>query len=269
MFGVLLCTVVFYKKGLIIFWLESVPPGQNLEAKVLKDSLAVHGLLGEEAGSGDHGEAAVVQLLVLHLEEALGVLGHEVEGVETEVAGDVVGLELSGLVDGVVHGVLPALLEAECLGGTDGGDEEGPEEGRDLGDVGDGRSGDLGVEEEAGSLHLLADEEADGGEHRDAAVGELGLAVPVHEGVVGTVSKAQGVEVDIGGEAAGELTNVDGVEGGGGLGGLGGGEGGGRSDESEGGKKELHCCWLVDESRARLEWTRGEGDVRVVAFVKL
>ena len=183
---------------------KSVPPGQNLEAKVLKDSLAVHGLLGEEAGGGDHGEAAVVQLLVLHLEEALGVLGHEVEGVETEVAGDVVGLELSGLVDGVVHGVLPALLEAEGLGGTDGGDEEGPEEGRDLGDVGDGRSGDLGVEEEAGSLHLLADEEADGGEHGDAAVGELGLTVLLDGSEISVGCEPGWVKVANGGERARE-----------------------------------------------------------------
>mmetsp|Transcript_33315 Transcript_33315/g.98262 ORF Transcript_33315/g.98262 Transcript_33315/m.98262 type:complete len:221 (+) Transcript_33315:199-861(+) len=213
-----------------------------LEPKVLKDALAVNGLLGEESSGGNHGKAAVVELLVLHLEEIIGVLGHEAEGVETEVAGDVVGLELTRLVDGGVDGVHPALLEAECLGGTDDGDEQGPEEGRDLSDVGDGRSGDLRVEEEAGSLHLLADDEADGGEHCNSAVSELGLAVSVHEGIVGTLGKAQGIKVHIGGETAGKLADVDGIEGGGGLGGLSRSEGSGRSDESEGGKKELHCC---------------------------
>ena len=214
---------------------------QSLESEVLQDTLPVNGFLCQETCSSNHSQAAIVQLLVLHLEEALSVLGHEVEGVETEVAGDVVGLELSRLVDGVVGGILPTLLEAECLGGTDGGHEQGPEDRRHLGDVGDGRAGDLRVEEEGRALHLLTDEETDGGKHGDTAVGQFSLAVAVHGSIVGTLSEAEGVKVDIGSETAGELADIDGVEGSGGLGGLGRSKGGGGSDESEGGKKELHC----------------------------
>lgn len=214
---------------------------ESLESEVLEDALAVNGFLCQEPSSSDHGQAAVVQLLVLHLEEALSVLGHEVEGVETEVAGDVVGLELSRLVDGVVGGILPTLLEAECLGGADGGHEQGPEDRRDLGDVGDGGAGDLRVEEEGRALHLLADEETDRGEHGDAAVGQFRLAVAVHGCIVGALSEAEGVKEDIGSETARKLADIDGVEGSGGLGGLGRSKGGGGSDESERGKKELHC----------------------------
>ena len=94
---------------------------------MLEDALAVNGLLGEESGSGEHGKAAVLELLGLHLEELLGVLGHEAEGVEAEVTRGVVGEELSGGVDGGVRGVDPALLGAELLGGADGGDEGDPE----------------------------------------------------------------------------------------------------------------------------------------------
>ena len=215
--------------------------GKSLESEVLEDALAIYGFLRQETSSSDHGQAAIVQLLVLHFEEALGVLGHEVEGVESEVAGDVVGLELSRLVNGVVGGILPTLLEAECLGGTDGGHEQSPEDRGDLSDVGDCWAGDLRVEEEGRALHLLADEEADGGKHGDAAVGQFSLAVAVHGCVVGTLSKAEGVKEDIGSETAGKLADIDGIEGGGGLGGLGRSKSGGGSDESERGKKELHC----------------------------
>ena len=132
---------------------------------MLDDALSVACLLREETGGGDHGKTAVLELLGLHLEELLGVLGGKAEGIEAEVTGGVDGEELSGGIDGGLRGVNPALLGAELLGGADGGDESDPELGGDLGDVGDGGAGDGGVEEEGGALNLLTNEEADGGEH--------------------------------------------------------------------------------------------------------
>ena len=41
-----------------------------------------HRLLREEAGRGDHREAAVRELLLLHQAELSGVLGLEAEGIE-------------------------------------------------------------------------------------------------------------------------------------------------------------------------------------------
>eukprot|EP00563_Minutocellus_polymorphus_P004713 CAMPEP_0181036520 /NCGR_PEP_ID=MMETSP1070-20121207/8903_1 /TAXON_ID=265543 /ORGANISM="Minutocellus polymorphus, Strain NH13" /LENGTH=148 /DNA_ID=CAMNT_0023114157 /DNA_START=82 /DNA_END=528 /DNA_ORIENTATION=+ len=139
--------------------------GKDLRGEVLEDALAVDGLLCEESSGGEHGKAAVLELLRLHLEELLGVLGGEAEGVEAKVTGVVFGEELSGGVNGGLRGVDPSLLGAELLGGTDGGDEGDPELRGDLGDVADGGAGDGGIEEEGAALNLLANEETDGGEH--------------------------------------------------------------------------------------------------------
>ena len=58
----------------------------------------------------------------------------------------------------------------------------------------DGGAGDLGVEEEGGALDLLADEHADRGEHRDAAVGDLHVGVALRLGLVDVVEESEGVE---------------------------------------------------------------------------
>ena len=76
-----------------------------------------------------------------------------------------------------------------------------------------------------------------GGKHGDTAVGQFSLAVAVHGSIVGTLSEAEGVKVDIGSETAGELADVDGVEGGGGLGGLGRSKGGGELSRLDGGSQ--------------------------------
>ena len=59
----------------------------------LEDGLVVDELLREEAGGREHGEAAVLELLRLHLGELGRVRGLEAEGVEADVAGVVVLVE--------------------------------------------------------------------------------------------------------------------------------------------------------------------------------
>ena len=215
-------------------------------AEVLKDSLAVACLLGEEASGGEHGEAAVLKLLGLHLEELGGVLGLEAEGVEAHVTGSVVGAEKSCLVDGSLRGGNESLVGADLLDGTDGADEGDPEGGGDLGEVGDGGSADLGVEEEGGSLDLLADEEANDGEHGDASVGELSLAVTLEGLGIGLLGESERIEESDGVEDSGEVVDVEGDDGtgggdrsGGGLVASEGAEGGGGADK-KGGDDELH-----------------------------
>jgi len=56
----------------------------------LKEFLASRILLRDHAGSSDHGEAAVVELLGLHLFELLGILGLEAKRVEAQISWHVV-----------------------------------------------------------------------------------------------------------------------------------------------------------------------------------
>ena len=211
---------------------------------MLNDAVAINKLLCHEACGGDHSEAAVIELLGLHLEELLLSGRLEAEGVEVEVTGSVVITEQARLVDRNLGGISPASLGTELLGGANADDQHGPESSGDLGDVGDSRASDLGIEQEGGPLDLLADEEADRGEHSDAAMGELGLAVPAHGHVIGLLSEAEGIEENILGETAGKLCDVNSVERGGGLAGLSRGEGSGRGDE-KGGGDELHNLLLL------------------------
>merc|ERR1719247_2718977 len=62
-------------------------------APVRAPRVAGDGLLREEARSGDHAEAAVRELLLLHDAELGGVLGLEAERVEAEVTGGVARAE--------------------------------------------------------------------------------------------------------------------------------------------------------------------------------
>ena len=63
----------------------------------LEEGLVGDELLGDDAGAGEHGEAAVVELLRLHRHQARLVLGLEAERVEAEVARQVVGAERAHL----------------------------------------------------------------------------------------------------------------------------------------------------------------------------
>ena len=104
------------------------------------------------------------------------------------------------------------------------------------------------VEERDGEDGLLGEsllEREDGNrEHSDAAMGELGLAVPAHGHVIGLLREAEGIEENIFGETAGKLCDVNSVERGGGLAGLSRGKGSGRGDE-KGGGDELHNLLLL------------------------
>merc|ERR1719183_2505919 len=78
--------------------------------------LAGDSLLRQEAGRGDHGEAAVGELLLLHQPELLRVGRLEAQRVETEVAGVVaLAQRLRGGRRLRVE-LLPALGDADLLG---------------------------------------------------------------------------------------------------------------------------------------------------------
>merc|ERR1719504_600160 len=128
-------------------------------------------LLDDHACGREHGEAAVLELLRLHLLELFGILGPEAGRVEVEVARNVPGTELEIVLR---HGRLhPA---AECTEGLRHRDEEeydGPESLGHLPELVDGNAVDLAPEERRGAR--LAHEEAEGCEHGHTAVCELGL----------------------------------------------------------------------------------------------
>ena len=171
---------------------------------MLEDTLPVRQLLRYEASSGKHREPPVLELLGLHLLQLLRVLRLQAKRVEANVPRRVSIPELKVRLPLGVLGVLPADRGPEGLGNSDGEHEELPERLRDLRKVGDCWPGDLGVEQEGASLDLLADEEAHEGQHRHAAVGELGLPEAPDLVVVGTLKEVQGVEELHGGEGAGE-----------------------------------------------------------------
>ena len=72
--------------------------------------------------------------------------------------------------------------------------EETPEESGDLLEVVDGGASHPGVEEEGGALDLLTDEEAEGGEHGDATVGDLDVGVALRLRLLNVVEEAEGVD---------------------------------------------------------------------------
>mmetsp|Transcript_29621 Transcript_29621/g.73994 ORF Transcript_29621/g.73994 Transcript_29621/m.73994 type:complete len:317 (-) Transcript_29621:14-964(-) len=150
-------------------------------------------LLCDHAGDGDHGDASVVELLELLVVEPLHILARgELEGVELVVSGGEVILEEEQLVR--LERVLPRFLHAVGLDGEDQGPQEPPEGGGHLLEVVDRGAGDVGVEEEAGSLHLLANEETERGEHGDAAVGDLHVSVALSLRLLNVVVETEEVD---------------------------------------------------------------------------
>merc|ERR1719409_1797460 len=114
-------------------------------------------LLDDHAGGGEHGEAAVLELLGLHLLERLGVLGIEAERVEVEVAGGVARAELEVVLrDRRLH---QAAERAERLRHGDEEEDHGPEARRHLPELVDADAADLALEE--GREARLADEEVE------------------------------------------------------------------------------------------------------------
>tara|TARA_B100000459_G_scaffold66963_1_gene36936 strand:+ start:223 stop:543 length:321 start_codon:yes stop_codon:yes gene_type:complete len=70
---------------------------EDEELEGLEDRLVVDELLGEEARGREHGQAAVLELLRLHLGELGRVRGLEAERVEADVARVVVLVQNTGL----------------------------------------------------------------------------------------------------------------------------------------------------------------------------
>jgi len=211
---------------------------------VLDDSLSVNKLLGDETSGGEHGKTSVLELLGLHDGELLWVLWLEAKWIETDVTWSVVLTHESSLVDWDGLWLNESHLGTSGLGGADSNSEEDPEEGWHLGEVGDAWSTDLGIEEEGRSLNLLSDEESNDGEHGDASVGELGLAVTLEGVGIGLLGESEWIEESDWGDGAWELGG--GLEGGSGGGLLDWSEGGGGTGEgSDEGGGELHgCCWV-------------------------
>jgi len=119
---------------------------------MLKDSLSINQLLGNETSSGEHGQAAVLELLGLHLEEFLRVLRGKSKRVKVQVPRSVVFPELESILALSVLRVLPPDLRAVGLDDTDAQNQNLPEGLGNLGKVGDGRTTDLGVKEERRTL---------------------------------------------------------------------------------------------------------------------
>merc|ERR1719502_1022319 len=93
-------------------------------AKVTEDSLLVHLLLHDETHGGEHGKAAVLQLLGLHLRELLRVGRLEAERVEANVSRVVVKVELTTEVLLDLRRRHPADKRAIELGERDGDGED-------------------------------------------------------------------------------------------------------------------------------------------------
>mmetsp|Transcript_43700 Transcript_43700/g.128671 ORF Transcript_43700/g.128671 Transcript_43700/m.128671 type:complete len:388 (+) Transcript_43700:96-1259(+) len=148
------------------------------------------GLLREEARGGDHAEAAVLQLLGLHLAELGRVLGLEAERVEAQVARDVADIELLEDVVGLVR-VRPADLKAVRLGHADAKRHGEPHEDGQLRDLVDCRAAVPGEER----VELLLHEEARRRQHAHAAVRKLCLAPRQHLVLGLAVQHVEGVKV--------------------------------------------------------------------------
>ena len=130
-----------------------------LTLKVLNDSLSVNQLLGKESGSGKHGKTSVLEFLGLKSEKLIIISRLQAKGIEAKVSRDVGVTKKSGLGNGDILGLNPADGGTLLLSGTNGNGQKCPENWGYLGQVGDGRSRDLGIEKERRSLNLLTNKE--------------------------------------------------------------------------------------------------------------
>eukprot|EP00964_Phaeocystis_antarctica_P031999 scaffold18105_cov60-Phaeocystis_antarctica.AAC.3 len=182
-------------------------PDQDARTRTHLEELAARdALLDDHTGNGDHGEAAVVELLGLHLLELRGVGRLEAERVEAEVvARDVLrlhrprGLRRRREVEG-----------REDLRDGDGEDDRRPEGlQRRLLEGGERRR--VVAREER--VELLGQREADGRKHRHARVLDLDLAVELDLALRRLGAEAERVEeakrARDAREALGELDRVE------------------------------------------------------------
>lgn len=115
---------------------------------MLNDSLSVNKLLGQETGSGKHGKTSVLELLRLQGEKLLGIIGLQAKWVETKITRNIAVTKKTWLGNRDILGLNPSDGGTLLFGGTDGNSQKNPEDSGNLGKVGDGRSRDLGIEEE-------------------------------------------------------------------------------------------------------------------------
>merc|ERR1719247_191616 len=150
------------------------------------EELAPRGeLLADHASDRDHGKPAVVELLCLHRRELRWVGWLEAERIEAVVASDVVLSYGPALHVGVLEGKDRADL---CHGDRkDNSRPEGLQRRLLEGDV--RRHVDVAAEKR---MELLGDREAERGEHGDATVFELDLAVEAHLALGGLAFRAAG-----------------------------------------------------------------------------
>jgi hypothetical protein len=180
----------------------------HLEVFVYSES--VHCFLGQETSRGEHGETTILKLSGDHEIELRGIGRPDTEGIELEVSGVVLVAELTGLIVRRVGRIDPTDLRSLGLGRADEGDDESVPAVRDLGEVRDGRAGDIAVEEEGRAGDCLADEEPEDRQHRHAAVSNLCLAIALQRPLVRLGGESQGIEEAHGGERTGHVVDVEG-----------------------------------------------------------
>ena len=236
----------------------------ELERNVSRQEVqAVDEFLRDHTRDGNHGDAAVVELLqAQHVELFSRLAGAEAERVKVEVARGVAILQQEQLV-GLAR-ILPALLHAGGLSERDDRTDREPERRRHLLEVVHRRTGDLRVEQKGRAFDLFANQETNRGEHGHAAVRELSLAVALQRGTVDAVAETEDVEAFRERRGRTDHARLDGV--------LNGGvvltlleDVPGRRGRADGGLGGHHG----DESRHCVLWCVCVGDWRVYACVKV
>jgi hypothetical protein len=182
--------------------------GACLQRKVLEDSLAINKLLCHEPSGGEHGKTAVLEFLGANRGELNGVGRLEAKGIEANVTRGVVGTEKTRLVNRGITRSNPSVLSTVELDLGNAQNKDDPERSRDLREVGDGGSLNGGIEEERRSLNLFANKESDNGQHGNASMGELSLAVTLEGVVISLRGEAKGIEESHRGEGSRKILGV-------------------------------------------------------------
>ena len=213
--------------------------------KVLKDPLAINGLLRQKPSRRQHRKTSVLKFSRDHEVELLRILRLDLKRVEANVSGVLSLAKKTRLIVRSVLRIYPTNLGALGLSGADESNDESVPAARHLCEVRDRRAGYLPVEQERASLNSLASEESNDRKHGNTSVGHLGLPITLKGLLVGLLGKAKRIPEAHGGKGSRKVVGTERIEAGGCLADLGGGEGGGRADESEGGDKLHHYFEFV------------------------